>query len=59
MKGFNIDYMSTSLAAPGALAHCMQRLKNPKWPPGGPKMANGVWKGAYLGFWAFYATFAK
>ena len=21
------------------------RLQNPKWPPGGPKMANGVWKG--------------
>ena len=23
------------------------RLQNPKWPPGGPKMADGVWKGAY------------
>ena len=23
----------------GGLAH---RLENPKWPPGGPKMANGV-----------------
>ena len=33
---------NTSLAAPGALAH---RLLNPKWPPGGPKMADGVWKG--------------
>ena len=21
------------------------RLKNPKWPPGGLKIANGVWKG--------------
>ena len=20
---------------------------NPKWPPGGPKMADGVWKGVY------------
>ena len=28
----------------GALAH---RLPNPKWLPGGPKIANGVWKGAY------------
>ena len=23
------------------------RLQNPKWPPGGPKMAEGVWKGVY------------
>merc|ERR1711954_14089 len=23
------------------------RLQNPKWPPGGPKMADGVWKGVY------------
>ena len=22
-----------------------QRLQNPKWPSGGPKMADGVWKG--------------
>ena len=22
-------------------------LQNPKWPPGGPKMANGVWKCVY------------
>jgi len=50
---------NTSLAAPGALAHRLQRrtarkaneanffyenLKNPKWPPGGPKMADRVWK---------------
>ena len=25
----------------------LQRLQNPKWPPGGPKMADGVWKGVY------------
>merc|ERR1711954_388923 len=24
------------------------RLQNPKWPPGGPKMADGVWKGVYV-----------
>ena len=24
------------------------RLQNPKWPPGGPKMADGDWKGVYL-----------
>ena len=28
--------------SPPATPHCLQ---NPKWPPGGPKMANGVWKG--------------
>ena len=27
-----------------ALAHCLQNLK---WPLGGPKMADGVWKGIY------------
>ena len=28
--------------SPPATPH---RLQNPKWPPGGPKMADGVWKG--------------
>ena len=36
--------------SPPATPH---RLQNPKWPPGGPKMADGVWKGVNLGFWAF------
>ena len=40
-------HKDTSLAATGALAHRLQRLQNPKWPPGGPKMADGVWKGVY------------
>ena len=30
--------------SPPATPH---RLQNPKWPPGGPKMANRVWKGFY------------
>ena len=38
---------NTSLAAKGALAHRLHRLQNPKWPPGGSKMADGVWKGVY------------
>jgi len=38
---------NTSLAAKGALANRLQRLQNPKWPPGGPKMAEGAWKGVY------------
>ena len=28
--------------------------RNPKWPPGGPKMANGVWKGVFP--WVFGCT---
>ena len=36
---------NTRLAAPGALAHRPHHLKNQKRPPGGPKMADGVWKG--------------
>ena len=31
--------VNTSLVAKGALAH---RLQNPKWPPGAPKMTDGV-----------------
>ena len=30
--------------SPPATPH---RPQNPKWPPGGPKMAEGVWKGVY------------
>ena len=40
-----VPTVNTILAAPGALAH---RLQNSKWPIGGPKMADGVWKGGYL-----------
>ena len=43
---------NTSLAAEGALAHRLQRdlpgtphrLQNPKWQPGGPKLADRVCK---------------
>ena len=35
---------NTSLTAQGALANCLQRLQNPKWPLGAPKIADGVWK---------------
>ena len=30
--------------SPPTMPHLLQ---NPKWPLGGPKRANGVWKGAY------------
>ena len=33
--------------SPPATPH---RLQNPKWPPGGPKMADRVCKGVYLRF---------
>ena len=47
--------VNTSLAAKGALANRLQRRtacnaappENPKWSPGGPKMAERVWKGVY------------
>ena len=29
----------------------LHRLQNPKWPTGGPKIADGVWKGVYP--WVF------
>ena len=35
---------STSLVSPRALPHCLQRLQNPKWLLGGPKMADGAGK---------------
>ena len=41
------NFQNTSLAAKGALSYRLQRLQNPKWLPGGPKMAEGVWKGVY------------
>ena len=30
--------------SPPATPH---HLQNPNWPPGGPKMDDGVWKGIY------------
>ena len=39
------DGENTSLAAMGALAHCLQ---SPTWPPGGSKIAYGSGKGYTL-----------
>ena len=47
---------NTSLVAKGALAH---RLQNPKWPPGSPKMADGVWKGVYLSIYLYFNVSIK
>ena len=44
---FNLKYQPSGeggARSPPATPH---RLQNPKWPPGGPKMAEGVWKGVY------------
>ena len=46
----SINTCNTSLAAKGALANRLQRLQNPKWPPGGPQNGRGCLP---LGFWAF------
>ena len=48
---------NTSLAAQGALAHRLQNLQNPKWPPVGPKMADEVWKGVYPRFLGILSNF--
>ena len=34
---------NTTLAARGALTNHLQGQQNPKWPPGDPKMADGVY----------------
>ena len=44
MLVFQYWQKNISLTAKGALAH---RLQNPKLPPGGPKLADGVWKVVY------------
>ena len=45
--------LNTSLVAKGALAY---RLQITKWPPGGPKMADGVWKGS-IPKWSDFSDF--
>ena len=37
-------YQNTNLVEQGALAHRLQHLQNVKWPLGGPKTADRVWK---------------
>ena len=40
--------------SPLAMPH---RLQNLKWPPGGPKTAEGVWKGVYPRFLGILSNF--
>ena len=37
-----------------SLPATLHRLQNPKWPPGGPKMTDGVWKGVSCLSWWFW-----
>ena len=51
IMAFLLKYQPSSpggTRSPPATPH---HLLNPKWPPGGPKMADGVWKGVYP--WGF------
>ena len=38
-------YQPSGAGGPRSPPATPHRLQNPKWPPGGPKMADGVWKG--------------
>ena len=44
---FGLEYQPSGAGDAHSLPASPHRLQNPKWPPGGPKMAEGVWKGAY------------
>ena len=43
----NLRYQPSGEEGTCSLPAMPHRLQNPKWPPGGPKMAEGVWKGVY------------
>ena len=42
-----LEYQPSGEGGARSLPATPHRLQNPKWPPGGPKMADGVWKGVY------------
>ena len=42
-----IKYQPSGAGGTRSLPVMQHRLQNPKWSPGGPKMAEGVWKGVY------------
>ena len=42
-----IQYQPSGAGGTRSQPATTHRLQNPKWPPGGPKMAEGVWKGVY------------
>ena len=47
------EYQPSGIGGTRSLPATPCRLQNPKWLPGGPKMADGVWKGAYS--WVLWA----
>ena len=47
-KKITVEIVATNVVASRALRILTnQRPQNPKWPPGGLKIANGVWKVVY------------
>ena len=44
-KSLNYKYQPIGAGGPRSPPAMPHRLQNPKWPPVGPKMAKGVWKG--------------
>ena len=42
---FKLEYQPSGERVTCSPPATPQRLQNTKWPPGGLKMANGVWKG--------------
>ena len=46
-SGKNIKYQPSGEGGTRSPPAMLHRLQNPIWPPGGPKMADGVWKGVY------------
>ena len=48
--------INTSLAAPGALAHRLQRRTACQWAP---KWPTGLERGPILGYWVLPSTFSK
>ena len=43
----NLEYQPSGEGGTHSPPAPPHRLQNPKWPPGGPKMVDGVWKGVY------------
>ena len=47
MPGLDFKYQPSGAGGTHSPSATPHHLPNPKWPPGGPKTADGVWKGVY------------
>ena len=47
ISGISGEYQPSGEGGTSSPPTMPHRLENPKWPPGGPKMAEGVWTGVY------------